>query len=95
MALAKAYGPYFKFPLVIPDLRFGNIEELCDPKAVGVAMLIFEPIGNGWRCVSCSEARGLARTWTGSADQIDAHCEAHQMGFDYALCCLKKLGRLR
>lgn len=95
MVNAMAIGPYFKFPLLVSDLRFGASETMPSPGDVQMAVLIFEPIGVGYRCVNCGESRGTDRAWTGPKEEIDAHCEAHQMGFDYALAFLRKAGRLK
>jgi hypothetical protein len=95
MTLARAHGPYFKFALVVVNMIFGS-DQTHDVNDVQIANILFEPIGVGWRCVSCAEARGVDRAWTGNTEeQINSHCQAHQMGFDFALYYLKKAGRLK
>lgn len=97
------YGEYYRFPLRTQlkrkwmDAEF----ELLPRDSICMTTLVFRicnpryrnmeeywarmPPIIEWECMSCAEA---GNAWIGEDPQ--PHCEAHQMGFDYALHFLEK-----
>ena len=87
-------GYIYKFPLMLSERLVPRGTEMPDTsRLMAYECLVFQRYGpeREWRCMACAEA-GNEHYCTD--ESIQGHCDAHQMGLDYALVCLRRNGML-